>query len=581
VAVVVWATLLASVAWLLQRTPEYKSTARVLINPLPQTDEFLGLPVIRDSGDPTRNMQTAASLLESPQAAEATARRLGGGRTARSVLDQVDIEPEGQSNILDVTARAGNAKEAVQLANTFAASALEVRDATLRDQATPLIGRLDQVRKQLGTADPSATDIESRIVALAELSVSGDPSTDLSRLAGSASAEGLPAWLIVILAFLAGLVLASVAALLKELLGPRTVRSEAELEEVDTTPILTRVPRAEPTWLGERRPSTLAAPPAALASFRSLEFQLAAREGQHRAILFTSPSTRDGTTTCLIDFALELSSAEHKVVLLDLDLVKPELASRLGVRGEKGLWAILKGDSDLTGALVPVPGRPQIKLVPGISDPDRATLESLGRRLPDLIAQARSQASYVLIDTSPVGESGDALRFFPAVDDVVLVARLDHTTVASVETARDLLNRVGKQATGYVVLGGRPGLRKGRRPRVPAGAWPSDVGAGEPSVPEAAEKPKATTPTRSIGDLVTAGLLAPDAELVARANGQRHVARLRGEEVELNGTRYGSLSAAAASVTGKPTNGWTFWRTRLNRKYVPLSKLRQELLRRS
>ena len=83
--------------------------------------------------------------------------------------------------------------------------------------------------------------------------------------------------------------------------------------------------------------------------------------------------------------------------------------------------------------------------------------------------------------------------------------------------------------------------------------------------------------TTSVADLVEAGLLSADAELVANSHGQEHVARLRGGEVELDGKVYPSLSGAAVAVTGKPTNGWSFWRSRRGEKAVPLAKLREDL----
>ena len=143
VAAVFLATLLATVAWLSQRSPVYKATAQLVINPLPQGDEtFLGLPVIVDSGDPTRTMQTAAALLESPAAARATALRLGGDWTAQRVLDHVDLEPAGESNILAVTAKAGTGKEAAQVANVFAAATLRQRAGALRRATSSVIDRL-------------------------------------------------------------------------------------------------------------------------------------------------------------------------------------------------------------------------------------------------------------------------------------------------------------------------------------------------------------------------------------------------------------------------------------------------------
>jgi Mrp family chromosome partitioning ATPase len=563
VVVVVLATVLASILWLSQRTPEYNATARLLINPLAPSDEFLGLPVIRDSGDPTRTMQTAAALLESPEAARAAAAQLGSSWTEEKVLNAVDLEPAGESNILAVTARAGSAEAAVELANAFADATLEERNAALSRDVAPIVARLKQTRARLGPSDPSAADIESRIATLEQLAAVGDPSTRLSRRAGpSASVAGAPPWLVVFLALVAGLVLGSVAALLKEMLGPRTIRDGADLQQADATPVLAQIPATKKRRRRGRQ-SVLAAPPSARASFRSLEFQLGESP---RAVLFTSASPGDGTTTCLISFALELASSGREVVLLDLDLSDPALASRLGAAGDRGLRAILGADADLERGLVPVPGTPAIMVLPGITDAERATLENVARRLPDLIAEARSNGAYVLVDTSSLGEVGDALRFVPAVDDVVVVVRLDHTSVDEVEVARDQLDRIRKPPTGFIVVGGRPrGL--GRQQRS-ADLAPS----GRDPMP-----PTTELPAQALGDLVEAGLLRHDAELVARTSRREHVARLEGEQVNLNGKRYNSLSAAATSITGRATDGWTFWQTRVNGEYVPLSELRNRL----
>jgi Mrp family chromosome partitioning ATPase len=543
----VLATLFTSIVWLTQRTPEYKATAKVLINPLPQTDEFLGLPVIRDSGDPTRTMQTAAALLESPEAAKATANKLGSDWTEQKVLDAVDLEPAGQSNILAVTARAEGEKAAIDLANTFVDTTLEERKAALSSAADPIIAGLNKTRARLGARDPSASDIESRIVTLEALSAAGDPSTQLSRRAGpSASVAGAPPWLIVFLALLAGVVLASVAALLMEMLGPQVVRDEADLHEVDPAPVLARVPSRK----RRRRRSALAVPASALASFRSLEFQLG--DGP-RAVLLTGAGPGDGTTTSVGDFALELASAGHRVVLLDLDLREPELAPRLGVTVDAGL----------SGPLVPVPGMPEIEVLPGITNPTPGTLENVGRRLPDVIAEARSRGAYVLVDTSPLGEVEDALRFVSAVDDVILVARLGHTRADGVEMARDLLERARKPPTGFILVGGRPRSRAGS-----ARVAPGRVNPAPPASERAGD---------SLGDLVEAGLLPHNAKLVARTNRREHVARLEGGQVILHGTQYTSLSAAASSITGRETDGWTFWQTRVNGEYVPLADLRSRL----
>lgn len=609
VAAVAAATLLASGVWLAQRSPQYRATAQLLINPLSQFDDtYLGLPMIKDSGDPTRTIQTAAGLLESPAAARAAAQRLGGDWTGQRVLDHIDIEPEGESNILDVSARAGSGTEAERVANEFAAATLRERDTALRRATAPVIDRLNRVRSRLPRGDPSAADLDERIARLEDVSVGGDPTVELSRDAtSSSSAQGAPSWLVIVLALGAGVILGSVAALLTERLSAPTIRAEDELGEVDPTPVLARVPDVSVTQPKPRPPFPFQAPLPVLASFHSVELQLRAQEGEHRTILFTSTSPGDGTTTSVINFALALASAEQRVIVFDLDLREPDLARTLGVAQDRNLLSALPSRAGLGEVLAFVPGVPMIKVVPGISDVGGRTLEHVGRGLPDLIAEARSMASYVLLDTSSLGAFGDALRFVDAVDDIVLVARLNHTRVADVEMVRELLRRAGKPATGYILLerrvapvrtvrdllrgavdsaasilrgarAVRPSERRGRprpeRPSAPTQPVP------ERPPPRGAAAARMAAATTSLTELVSAGVLSSGAELVATAHGREYTARVRGDYIEVNGTRYTSLSAAAASITGKQTNGWTFWHARVNGDNVSLAQLRADLRRR-
>src|SRR4051794_1615388 len=82
-------------AYALTRTRDYTATANLLVTPISQDDQnFIGLPVSRDSGGPTRTVQTAASVIDSQEAAALTARRLGGDWTARKVRKQTSVLPQ-------------------------------------------------------------------------------------------------------------------------------------------------------------------------------------------------------------------------------------------------------------------------------------------------------------------------------------------------------------------------------------------------------------------------------------------------------------------------------------------------------
>src|SRR5215213_3563565 len=80
VALCTLAALVGCLAWLSQRTTNYEATAEILVTPLPSgtsDDPFRDLPFLRDYGEATRTIQTAATLVDSPAAAERTARIMG------------------------------------------------------------------------------------------------------------------------------------------------------------------------------------------------------------------------------------------------------------------------------------------------------------------------------------------------------------------------------------------------------------------------------------------------------------------------------------------------------------------------
>src|SRR3712207_349347 len=71
VALCTLAALAGCIAWLSQRSDEYEATAEILVTPLPSgttDDPFRDLPILRDYGEATRTIQTAAAIVDSSPA---------------------------------------------------------------------------------------------------------------------------------------------------------------------------------------------------------------------------------------------------------------------------------------------------------------------------------------------------------------------------------------------------------------------------------------------------------------------------------------------------------------------------------
>lgn len=458
VALVTLAALAGSVGWVAVRTAQYSATAQLLVTPLPQDDRtFLGLQMIRDSGDPTRTVQTAAALVKSQRAAALAARRLGRGWSARRIAAAVDVEPVGESNILAVSARAADPAAAARLANAFAAAALSSRRIALQAQIDATIGRL---RAQLLALRRSGAGGETEFAQLQQLHAlrnGPDPTLTLSQQAiAPLSPSGAPPWLVVALALIAGLTLGTGAALLLDQVN-RRIRDADEAVELADAEVLARVPLVTGHRRRARAGAGFPTAPGVQEAFRTLAVQLDQRTGGSGTVMVTSASSGDGKTTSAIGLAFALVATGRRVTLIDVDLRKPDVARVLGLGDPPGLTSLLTGERALADLLVQAPQLPPLRVMAAGTRGDALMLEPLSRRLPAIVGQARRTADYVVLDTPPLGEVSDALRVAADADEILVVTRPGHTDRAHFESMRGLLERAGSPPAGLVVFGAAEG----------------------------------------------------------------------------------------------------------------------------
>jgi capsular exopolysaccharide synthesis family protein len=362
--------------------------------------------------------------------------------------------------VLDVSAKAESEREAVKLANTFARSALAIRDQAIRRQVTGAITRTRAQLEDARDSNSSTVEIAQRLEQLQSVQSDGDPTLGLAQRAVIASPEGASKAVVLILALIAGLALGSGAAVLLELFT-RRVRTDDELLALYPRPILARVPqlpRRQRSGASDGMSWHMPAP--VREGFRTLIAQLAkAQDDGPAAIMMTSASTGDGKTTSAINLAVALASSGRTVVLLDLDIRKPDIGRSLGMQASAGPTSLLTMTNGSLGSLLrPVPQLPSLLVLPiGATSGDAGLVEAVNARVPDLLEEARGLADYVVIDTAPLGEVSDALTISRLVDDVIVVARSGQTNRTNLTIMRDLLERAGRPPTGYLLIGEAPG----------------------------------------------------------------------------------------------------------------------------
>jgi capsular exopolysaccharide synthesis family protein len=441
VVLITLAAVGASLAFLTLRSEEYEATAELLVQAQPQDDEtFLGLPLLRDTGDPTRTVQTAAALVESQ-----------GPRVGAAI----EVNPEGESNILAVTATADTPERAAALANEYARGVLDARAELIEAAADTLVAQLDARLDATPSADQvTRAELTSRLDQVRAVAQTGDPTLVLSQEAvPPASPTGSPAALIVILALIGGFTVGAGTAVLLELIN-RRVRDEDEALEVYPLPVLARVPMVPARSRQGPPGSTWYMPPEIREPFRTVVVQLEQSRRRVGAVMMTSPTKGDGKTTSAINLAVSLAAAGKRVVVLDFDLRHPQLSAGLGIPGGHRLSELIDPGTSLHQLLVRPSELRSLTVLPVAFHPDETALtDSVAWRLPEFIEQARQMADYVIIDTPPLGEVSDALMLARVVDEIIVVMRPGNTQRSHLFVVRELLERIGHTPEGCIIIG--------------------------------------------------------------------------------------------------------------------------------
>jgi uncharacterized protein involved in exopolysaccharide biosynthesis len=161
-------TLVLAIAYVATTTKQYQAEADLLVIPVSQDAvPLVGLPLIQESSDPTRAVETASRLVTNVDVATRVQNDLDLAETPRGVLTHVVAEPVAQSNIVAITATATSPAAAQALANSFATETLVAQTAQLHAAIDQVLPSLQQTAES--ESGPVALQPDSATAAVAVL----------------------------------------------------------------------------------------------------------------------------------------------------------------------------------------------------------------------------------------------------------------------------------------------------------------------------------------------------------------------------------------------------------------------------
>jgi succinoglycan biosynthesis transport protein ExoP len=187
-------------------------------------------------------------------------------------------------------------------------------------------------------------------------------------------------------------------------------------------------------------------------AFRSLRasISLLGSAADHRTILFTSALPGEGKTFVSCNYALALAQRGLKTLLIDTDLRRPAVHSRMKIDNKIGFLEILTEDLKLTDVVHWNVAKNLDVLTAGGRCPNPAELLS-GTGFSQLLEKALASYDRVVFDSSPVNLVSDSLLLANSVDSVCLVVRASGTARLAAVHAVNLLRRSQKEPSGIVL----------------------------------------------------------------------------------------------------------------------------------
>ena len=192
-------------------------------------------------------------------------------------------------------------------------------------------------------------------------------------------------------------------------------------------------------------------------SFRTVRTNLEyipSREGAGKVVMVTSYRPNEAKTFFAENLSAILAKAGKKVMLLELDLHKPKVATGLGMNSQVGLSTVLVGKLPWRDVVMPTQFENFSVMLSGPTPPNASELV-LSKHLETLFAEASLEYDYILVDTPPVGLITDALLIMRYVDATLFVLNTRFANKDHVNNALEVLLANPNKNTGFILNGVR------------------------------------------------------------------------------------------------------------------------------
>jgi capsular exopolysaccharide synthesis family protein len=167
-------------------------------------------------------------------------------------------------------------------------------------------------------------------------------------------------------------------------------------------------------------------------------------------VLVTGAAPGEGKTTTLLQLGRRLADAQERTVVIDCDLRKANLHTRLNVPREPGFTDYFLRPVELT-TLVRSTRYANLSIIPAGALPPNPPALIAREEFETALEQLRQEFQWILIDSPPVAAVTDALLLARQADSTILVVQQNRVDRAVVKRAVTALRKVTPRVVGAVL----------------------------------------------------------------------------------------------------------------------------------
>jgi capsular exopolysaccharide synthesis family protein len=460
-----------------QQTKMYSAAAEVLVPPAP-----LNLVLPGGSSSTVQQARDAATLAQLAQTPDVAAGAIGGlhpGITAAKLVSITSVVSDPSTNVLTFTVRDASSAFATTAVNAYAQAFARYENA---QRVTAINSALASIAQQVAQTKSDAAHASksqqftfaqtlaklaskqeglstAKAVTLSAPATLSKQATGATQFAPKPSKDAL-------LGLAGGLILGLGLAALRHVLDTK-VRTADDVARQTDLPLLARLSTPTRTLRSSHGVAILSSDEAALGEeYRKLRLsvEFANLGPKARSIVVTSSIAGEGKSTTVANLGAAFALSGKRVVIVDVDLRRPQLGLFFDMGQAPGMTEVLLGHATLDEALVQVDvGEQQVVgrqdaqgslhvMHAGPIPPNPAAFTE-SSAVGELLEQLLDIADLVLLDSAPLLPVGDTIGLARHVDAMIVLTRADVVTRPALKDLRRTLEVCETVKLGFIFTG--------------------------------------------------------------------------------------------------------------------------------